>query len=186
ARVLPPGPDGVTDPWDGRRSQPDRKGRSGRRGRRARGARASDDAGRVLVRRLLEELQDVAPDGPSPGRHEADPGPRQPARRPRPGRRKAARARRGDHPVDDAARAGAAAPDRRLAPAADRARERHGRPTVNQLLEARKQMAKLMKQTRSGKMPSLPGLAAPGAPNGARAATARKTKSKRKKKKSRR
>src|SRR5213082_2737113 len=57
---------------------------------------------------------------------------------------------------------------------------------VNQLLEARKQMAKLMKQMRSWKMPSLPGLAAPGAPNGARAATARKTKSKRKKKKARR
>jgi signal recognition particle subunit SRP54 len=55
---------------------------------------------------------------------------------------------------------------------------------VNQLLEARKQMAKVMKQMKGGKMPSLPGLeAAPGAPNGARAATARKTKSKRKKKK---
>ena len=58
---------------------------------------------------------------------------------------------------------------------------------VNQLLEARKQMAKVMKQMQSGKMPSLPGLeAAAGAPNGARAATARKTKSKRKKKKARR
>ena len=55
---------------------------------------------------------------------------------------------------------------------------------VNQLLEARKQMAKLMKQLRSGKMPSLPGLAAP-AGNGERPATARKTKSKRKKKKKR-
>ena len=54
---------------------------------------------------------------------------------------------------------------------------------VNQLLEARKQMAKVMKQMRDGKMPSLPGLEAAGAPNGARAATARKTKSKRKKKK---
>jgi signal recognition particle subunit SRP54 len=54
---------------------------------------------------------------------------------------------------------------------------------VNQLLEARKQMAKMMKQMKGGKMPSLPGLEAPGAPNGARAATARKTKSKRKKKK---
>jgi signal recognition particle subunit SRP54 len=53
---------------------------------------------------------------------------------------------------------------------------------VNQLLEARKQMAKLMKQMQGGKMPSLPGLEAP-VPNGARAATARKTKSKRKKKK---
>jgi signal recognition particle subunit SRP54 len=52
---------------------------------------------------------------------------------------------------------------------------------VNQLLEARKQMAKLMKQMRGGKMPSLPGLAP--AANGERAATARKTKSKRKKKK---
>jgi signal recognition particle subunit SRP54 len=54
---------------------------------------------------------------------------------------------------------------------------------VNQLLEARKQMAKVMKQMRDGKMPSLPGLDAAGAPNGARAPTARKTKSKRKKKK---
>jgi len=54
---------------------------------------------------------------------------------------------------------------------------------VNQLLEARKQMAKMMKQMKGGKMPSLPGLEAPVAPNGARAATARKTKSKRKKKK---
>jgi signal recognition particle subunit SRP54 len=52
---------------------------------------------------------------------------------------------------------------------------------VNQLLAARKQMAKLMKQMGSGKMPSLPGLAP--AANGERAATARKTKSKRKKKK---
>jgi signal recognition particle subunit SRP54 len=54
---------------------------------------------------------------------------------------------------------------------------------VNQLLEARKQMAKVMKQMRDGKMPSLPGLEAAGNPNGARAATARKTKSKRRKKK---
>jgi hypothetical protein len=54
---------------------------------------------------------------------------------------------------------------------------------VNQLLEARKQMAKVMKQMQGGKMPSLPGLEAPGAANGGRAATARKTKSKRKKKK---
>jgi signal recognition particle subunit SRP54 len=57
---------------------------------------------------------------------------------------------------------------------------------VNQLLEARKQMAKVMKQMQSGKMPSLPGLGAPAPPNGERAATARKTKSKRKKKKARR
>ncbi len=56
---------------------------------------------------------------------------------------------------------------------------------VNQLLEARKAMAKMMKQMRSGKMPALPGMGMP-APNGQRAATARKTKSKRKKKKARR
>jgi hypothetical protein len=54
---------------------------------------------------------------------------------------------------------------------------------VNQLLEARKQMAKMMKQMQSGKMPSLPGQAAPAEANGTRPATARKTKSKRKKKK---
>jgi signal recognition particle subunit SRP54 len=59
---------------------------------------------------------------------------------------------------------------------------------VNQLLEARKQMAKMMKQMRGGKMPALPGLDAPAAAaaNGARRATATKTKSKRKKKRSRR
>ena len=51
---------------------------------------------------------------------------------------------------------------------------------VNQLIEARKQMAKVMKQIGSGKMPSLPGVALPA--NGGRAATAQKTKSKRKKK----
>jgi signal recognition particle subunit SRP54 len=55
---------------------------------------------------------------------------------------------------------------------------------INQLLEARKQMAKMMKQLKSGKMPALPGLAPPA--NGERPATARKTKSKRKKKKARR
>jgi signal recognition particle subunit SRP54 len=54
---------------------------------------------------------------------------------------------------------------------------------VNQLLEARKQMAKLMKQMRGGKMPALPGLDGAQPTNGARAATAQKTKSKRKKKK---
>jgi signal recognition particle subunit SRP54 len=52
---------------------------------------------------------------------------------------------------------------------------------VNQLLEARKQMAKVMKQMRSGKMPSLPGLVADGAPAPARSAT-KARKSKRKKK----
>jgi signal recognition particle subunit SRP54 len=57
---------------------------------------------------------------------------------------------------------------------------------VNQLLEARKQMAKLMKQMQSGKMPSLPGAVRAGTGDGGRAATARKTKSKRKKKKARR
>jgi signal recognition particle subunit SRP54 len=48
---------------------------------------------------------------------------------------------------------------------------------VNQLLEARKQMAKMMKAMGSGKMPQLPGQAAPAE----RRPTARRTKSKRKK-----
>src|SRR5919199_878257 len=42
---------------------------------------------------------------------------------------------------------------------------------VNRLLEARKQMAKVMKQMQSGKMPTLPGLAPDGAPAPARSAT---------------
>ncbi len=59
---------------------------------------------------------------------------------------------------------------------------------VNQLLEARKQMAKVMKAVGSGKMPSLPGMAA-GAPTmggGPRPSATRKASSKRKKKKAKR
>jgi signal recognition particle subunit SRP54 len=59
---------------------------------------------------------------------------------------------------------------------------------VNQLLEGRKQMAKMMKQLGKGKMPTLPGQ--PGLPQGqngpTRSATKKKKKSKRKKPKSRR
>jgi signal recognition particle subunit SRP54 len=56
---------------------------------------------------------------------------------------------------------------------------------VNQLLEARKQMAKMMKQLGKGKMPALPGQ--PQGQNGpGRSATKKKKKSKRKKSKSRR
>jgi signal recognition particle subunit SRP54 len=49
---------------------------------------------------------------------------------------------------------------------------------VNQLLEARKQMEKLMKQMGRGKMPALPTSQAPGAPS-----ATRKRSSKRKKRK---
>ena len=53
---------------------------------------------------------------------------------------------------------------------------------VNQLLEARRQMAKMMKAMGSGKMPSLPG-AAPTMPSGKpRPSATRKSSSKRKKK----
>src|SRR3954471_6852784 len=55
---------------------------------------------------------------------------------------------------------------------------------VNQLLEARKQMAKMMKQLGKGKMPALPG--APQAQNGPTRSATKKKKSKRKKSKSRR
>ena len=55
---------------------------------------------------------------------------------------------------------------------------------VNQLLEARKQMAKVMKSMSSGKMPSLPGMQAPGAGASGkpRPSATRKSSSKRKKK----
>jgi signal recognition particle subunit SRP54 len=57
---------------------------------------------------------------------------------------------------------------------------------VNQLLEARKQMEKMMKQMGRGKMPALPG-AVPGAPQPPLPLSAnRKSGVKRKKKKSRR
>jgi signal recognition particle subunit SRP54 len=59
---------------------------------------------------------------------------------------------------------------------------------VNQLIEARKQMAKMMKMAGSGKMPSLPGM--PGAPtmpsSKPRPSATRKASSKRKKKKAKR
>jgi len=58
---------------------------------------------------------------------------------------------------------------------------------VNQLLESRKQMAKMMKMLGSGKMPSLPGMgaAAPTMGGGPRPSATRKASSKRKKKKAR-
>src|SRR4051794_10008948 len=59
---------------------------------------------------------------------------------------------------------------------------------VNGLLEARKQMAKMVKQMSKGKMPALPGMAGPAPPgggNGGGLPTSRSTKSKRKKSKSR-
>jgi signal recognition particle subunit SRP54 len=56
---------------------------------------------------------------------------------------------------------------------------------VNQLLEARKQMAKMMKMLGSGKMPQIPGAGAAGGlpPQGApRPSATRRSKSKRKRK----
>jgi signal recognition particle subunit SRP54 len=55
---------------------------------------------------------------------------------------------------------------------------------VNQLLAARKQMAKMMKQLGKGKMPALPG--APQVQNGPTRSATKKKKSKRKKSRSRR
>jgi signal recognition particle subunit SRP54 len=60
---------------------------------------------------------------------------------------------------------------------------------VNQLIDARKQMAKMMKMVGSGKMPSLPGMTAgaPTMPSGApRPSATRKASSKRKKRKTKR
>ena len=78
--------------------------------------------GEFTLRRLPLELQDDSPHGAAAGRPQDDPRPRQAARRPRPGGRAPAQARRGDHPLDDAARAPRPARHRRLAPQADRRR----------------------------------------------------------------
>ena len=53
---------------------------------------------------------------------------------------------------------------------------------VNQLLESRKQMAKMLKAMGSGKMPALPGQAPLGANGAPRPSATRKSKSKRKRK----
>ena len=57
---------------------------------------------------------------------------------------------------------------------------------VNQLIEARKQMAKMMKMAGSGKMPQIPGMAGPGTAlptqGPPRPSATRKSKSKRKRK----
>ena len=55
-------------------------------------------------------------------------------------------------------RAAPAGPDRRLTAPADRPGQRHPVQQVNQLLNARKQMVKMMKQLGKGKMPALPGM----------------------------
>jgi len=59
---------------------------------------------------------------------------------------------------------------------------------VNQLIEARRQMAKMMKAMGSGKMPAFPGMQAPGAaaPGKPRPSATRKSSSKRKQRKARR
>ena len=57
---------------------------------------------------------------------------------------------------------------------------------VNQLLEARKQMAKMMKQLGKGKMPGLPQLQAQNGPAPTRSATKKKKTKRKKKSRSRR
>ena len=78
-----------------------------------------------------------------------DPGNRQAAWRPR-RRRQAACARRGDRALDDAAAACDPAPHRRLPPS-DRERPGATVEQVNQLLLARKEMEKMMKQMGKGR-----------------------------------
>ena len=67
--------------------------------------------------------------GPLQGVLKMIPGPWQPARGSRPGRRAPAEAGRGDHPLDDAARAPRSARHRRVAPQADRRGLGHDRRT---------------------------------------------------------
>ena len=49
-----------------------------------------------------------------------------------------------------------AAPDQRAAPTPYRSRQRHVIDEVNRLLQARKQMAKMVRQMGKGKLPALP------------------------------
>ena len=88
---------------------------------RAEGDGEADARRRVHVRRLPPSSRMMRKMGPLQGVLKMIPGlGKQLEGRRR--RRGASSTRRGDHPLDDAARAAPAAPDRRLAPAADRAR----------------------------------------------------------------
>ena len=111
---------------------------------------------RVHVRRLPDELQDAAPDGPAEGRALDDPRPGQAAQ----GR---GRGRAGAGAVE-AIILSMTPKERRLPHVIDGSRRQRiakGSGTtvqqVNQLLNARKQMQKMMKQMGKGKMPTLPG-----------------------------
>ena len=113
--------------------------------------------GRVHLRRLPAQLQDAPAHGPAPGRAQADPGRRQRSTASTSvderqlGRVEAIvlsmtpQERRFPHVIDGSRR-------KRIAAGSGTSVEQ-----VNQLLEARKQMAKMMKQLGKGKMPALPG-----------------------------
>ena len=130
----------------------------------------------VHLRRLPQGLQDAPPDGAAAGRPEDDPGHRQ---------------QLGDVDVDERQLGRVEAivlsmtPQERRSPIVidgkRRLRIASGSGTtveqVNQLLEARKQMERMMKQMGRGKMPALPTQQAPGVRpprRGSRARSARR------------
>ena len=126
ARGLPPRPDGVADPRDGRRPDADREGRGRGRGATSRGDGAPAARRRVHVRRLpVQSYRMMRRMGPLKGVLKMMPG----------GLGKQldgvdiddqqiARVEAID-PLDDPARASGAAPDQRPASPPDRRRQRH-------------------------------------------------------------
>ena len=97
---------------------------------------------------------DAEEDGAAPGRDEAVP--HEPAARGNGRRRGADGARRGDRALHDTARAPRAARHQRAEAAAHRGGSGTTIEDVNRLIQARKQMEKMMKAMGKGKLPALP------------------------------
>ena len=155
ARVLPSRPDGLAHPRDGRRPEPDREGRGRDRGGRAGGDGSADPRRPVHVRRLPRGAEDAEAHGPAPGRAQADSRHREPAQGLDVDERQLARVeaivlsmtpqeRRMPHLINGSRR-------QRIARGSGTTVQQ-----VNQLLSARKQMEKMMKQMGKGKLPKLP------------------------------
>ena len=171
ARGLPPRSPRRPDPRHGRRPDPRRAGPGDVRRRPGRARWRRSCARRSFtLEDLLDQLQQIQKMGPIGQIMSMIPGMGGMAKR-GPGRRRPRRpqADRGDHPVDDPARAARPDHPQRLTPTPDRGRRRHHLTEVNRLVKQFSEMQKLMKQFSGGGTPCrLGGLIGPALSRGGR------------------